>query len=68
MANRRGKNRRAQLRASEHLKATQQLQDNAVAVQDCANPTAQPRWYADPWKQAPLRWWDGQRWTSHTES
>jgi len=20
-------------------------------------------WYADPWGQAPFRWWDGQRWT-----
>lgn len=20
-------------------------------------------WYADPWGQAPFRWWDGRRWT-----
>ena len=20
-------------------------------------------WYADPWGEAPFRWWDGQRWT-----
>lgn len=20
-------------------------------------------WYADPWGQAPYRWWDGERWT-----
>lgn len=20
-------------------------------------------WYADPWGQAPFRWWDGERWT-----
>ncbi|MDT7759731.1 MAG: hypothetical protein QOH27_5629 [Mycobacterium sp.] len=25
-------------------------------------------WYADPWKQAPMRWWDGLQWTSHTGS
>lgn len=23
-------------------------------------------WYADPWGQAPLRWWDGARWTHWT--
>lgn len=23
-------------------------------------------WYADPWAQALLRWWDGTEWTSHT--
>jgi|SRR5215204_1784627 len=31
-------------------------------------PEAEPApkggaWYADPWGQAPFRWWDGQRWT-----
>ena len=20
-------------------------------------------WYADPWGEAPFRWWDGERWT-----
>jgi membrane protease YdiL (CAAX protease family) len=24
-----------------------------------------PGWYADPWKQSPLRWWDGRQWTPH---
>ena len=28
--------------------------------------TAPPGWYADPWRHAPLRWWDGNRWTEHT--
>ena len=23
-------------------------------------------WFADPWRQAPLRWWDGSGWTAHT--
>ncbi|ORA63021.1 DUF2510 domain-containing protein [Mycobacteroides franklinii] len=23
-------------------------------------------WYADPWRQAPLRWFDGTRWTAWT--
>ncbi len=25
-----------------------------------------PGWYPDPWAHAPLRWWDGIQWTSHT--
>ena len=27
-------------------------------------PSAQPGWYADPWGHAPMRWWDGYRWTA----
>lgn len=25
-----------------------------------------PNWYQDPFGQSRLRWWDGQRWTEHT--
>src|SRR5262245_47768990 len=25
--------------------------------------SAPPGWFADPWGQAPLRWWDGYHWT-----
>ncbi|MFC0315482.1 exonuclease domain-containing protein [Gordonia phosphorivorans] len=25
---------------------------------------AQPGWYEDPWRQAPLRWYDGTEWTA----
>jgi hypothetical protein len=29
-----------------------------------ADPTTQGgAWYADPWGQAPFRWWDGRQWT-----
>jgi hypothetical protein len=24
-----------------------------------------PGWYHDPWQRAPMRWWDGARWTEH---
>ena len=24
-----------------------------------------PGWYADPWRIAPYRWWDGRAWTGH---
>src|SRR5262245_17388622 len=27
--------------------------------------TTPPGWYHDPWSQAPMRWWDGTRWTEH---
>jgi membrane protease YdiL (CAAX protease family) len=25
-----------------------------------------PGWYSDPWRAAPLRWWDGVQWTDRT--
>ena len=28
-------------------------------------PMAPPGWYADPWGHAPMRWWDGYRWTAY---
>lgn len=30
---------------------------------DPAPQAAGGAWYADPWGEAPFRWWDGQRWT-----
>jgi Domain of unknown function (DUF4328)/Protein of unknown function (DUF2510) len=27
--------------------------------------TTPPGWYHDPWRQAPMRWWDGSGWTEH---
>ena len=30
--------------------------------------TTPPGWYEDPWHRAPLRWWDGTRWTEHTSA
>jgi hypothetical protein len=29
------------------------------------SPPWPPGWYADPWRQAPTRWWNGVRWTGH---
>ena len=39
-----------------------------VGAAPAALPSAQPpaAWYADPYRQARLRWWDGTRWTEHT--
>ena len=30
--------------------------------------TASPGWYADPWRQATWRWWDGNGWTAYTSA
>jgi len=35
------------------------------AVTPAAAPSVGPGWYADPWRQARLRWWDGSTWTHH---
>lgn len=29
--------------------------------------TVKAGWYADPWLQAPMRWWDGTAWTGYTQ-
>jgi membrane protease YdiL (CAAX protease family) len=30
------------------------------------SPAPPAGWYADPWRAAPYRWWDGNTWTHHT--
>jgi membrane protease YdiL (CAAX protease family) len=32
-----------------------------------AAPLPPPGWYADPWRVAHWRWWDGRAWTGYTE-
>jgi hypothetical protein len=31
-----------------------------------ATPATPAGWYDDPWRRAPLRWWDGSAWTGQT--
>lgn len=33
-----------------------------------AAPATPAGWYPDPWRQAPLRWWDGTAWTGQTSA
>ena len=35
--------------------------EDRIAAQEAA--TAGGAWYADPWGEAPYRWWDGNGWT-----
>jgi membrane protease YdiL (CAAX protease family) len=38
-------------------------------VPTAADPSvAPPGWYADPWRQASWRWWDGSAWTGWTDA
>jgi heat shock protein HtpX len=38
----------------------------ALVPQAQATPATPAGWYADPWRAARLRWWDGRAWTGHT--
>lgn len=37
----------------------------ALPVNAGMPPPPPPGWYADPWRMAAQRWWDGRAWTSH---
>ncbi len=39
-----------------------------AAAPPVAAQTTAPGWYADPWGQARVRFWDGSSWTGHTEA
>jgi hypothetical protein len=65
---RNSKKQRARGRAAEAQRITVQ---GSEAIPDQQRQMTVPPvagWYADPWSQAPLRWWDGLQWTSHTGS
>jgi hypothetical protein len=53
--------------AEEQIKAAQAWEGHAVPdAQRQLTESVAAGWYADPWKQARVRWWDGQQWTTHT--
>ena len=39
------------------------LRERPGQQRDAAAEGSGGAWYADPWGEAPFRWWDGQRWT-----
>lgn len=48
------------------------MQEHSVPGNDVdANPPppagAPASWYADPWRQSAMRWWDGVRWTGYLQ-
>lgn len=51
---------------SEHTSASDQ--DGTPSGQTVSeSPSAvPPGWYSDPWKVAPLRWWNGSGWSGYT--
>ena len=36
-----------------------------TGIRGDAAPSPRPGWYADPYGQSALRWWDGRRWTEN---
>jgi hypothetical protein len=57
-----GTNRRAEL-----LAALTRAREASRSAGPWGPPVVAPRagWYADPWMDGVLRWWDGHRWTSY---
>jgi hypothetical protein len=48
------------------LGAWKQAQNRKLAATAAATPVLPPAgWYADPWRVATFRWWDGIQWTHH---
>ena len=42
------------------------MHEGADAPARVEDEVPEPGWYPDPWSAAPVRWWDGRRWTEHT--
>lgn len=49
--------------AKKKSQATQQAAAQQAAIQPSVAPAG---WYACPWNNTMLRWWDGQQWTGYT--
>ena len=57
-----GTNRRAEL-VQVLERAVPAARERAARAAPAVTPAG---WHADPWRQRPLRWWDGRQWTGYT--
>ena len=60
--------RNAERFRATHARAQRRRVQNYVSAQQLTARSPAPGWYADPWRAALMRWWDGSEWTDSTLS